>query len=146
MRGYWNCPEETRAALGPHGYRTGDLATRDADGFFYIVGRRQDMLKVGGQRVGAKEIEDVLHEHPSIDEAAIVGASHELLGEVPVAFVTLRPGESATAAELMSYCRERLADHKLPARIHFERELPKSAAGKIDKRALRRALVDTEVC
>lgn len=145
MCGYWNCPEETRAALGPHGYRTGDLATRDADGFFYIVGRRQDMLKVGGQRVGAKEIEDVLHEHPSIHEAAIVGAPHELLGEVPVAFVTLRTGQSVDAAELLSYCRERLADHKLPARIQFERELPKSAAGKIDKRALRRALVDAEV-
>jgi long-chain acyl-CoA synthetase len=140
MKGYWNRPAETNAALGPHGYRTGDLARCDADGFLYIVGRRQDMLKIGGQRVGAKEIEDVLHEHAAVHEAAVVGMPHELLGEIAVAFVALCPGASTNEADLLAFCRERLADHKIPARVVFEPELPKSSAGKIDKPVLRRSV------
>jgi long-chain acyl-CoA synthetase len=137
MMGYWNCPEDTAAALGPHGFRTGDLAQCDSEGFLYIVGRRQDMLKVGGERVGAKEIEDVLHEHPAVHEAAVVGAAHELFGEVPVAFVALCPDASASPEQIVSFCRSRLPDHKVPVRIMVQDDLPKSAAGKIDKPALR---------
>jgi acyl-coenzyme A synthetase/AMP-(fatty) acid ligase len=140
--GYWNAPEETRAALGPQGYRTGDLARCDADGYIYVVGRRQDMLKVGAERVGAREIEDVLHEHCAVHESAVVGAPHELLGEVPVAFVALRPGVSAEPDEIITFCRGVLPDHKVPARVFVQESLPKSAAGKIDKEALRRALAD----
>jgi acyl-CoA synthetase (AMP-forming)/AMP-acid ligase II len=137
MMGYWNCPDETAAAIGPHGYRTGDLATSDTEGFLYLVGRRQDMLKVGGERVGAKEIEDVLHEHAAVHEAAVVGAPHELFGEVPVAFVALCTDLSATSEDIISFCRARLPDHKVPARVVFQADLPKSTAGKIDKPALR---------
>jgi acyl-CoA synthetase (AMP-forming)/AMP-acid ligase II len=138
MLGYWNCPEETNAALGPLGYRTGDLARCDSEGFLYIVGRRQDMLKIGAERVGAKEIEDVLHEHPAVHEAAVVGAPHELLGEVPVAFVSLQAGSTAVPEEIRRYCSTRLADHKVPVRVFLEAELPKSPAGKIEKQPLRR--------
>lgn len=134
--GYWNAPEETRQAFGPEGYHTGDLARIDEDGYFYVVGRKRDMLKVGAHRVGAKEIEDVLHEHPDVHEAAVVGAPHELLGEVPAAFVSPRDGRVVDVGAIVAFCRSRLADYKVPGRVTFMAELPKSEAGKVDKRAL----------
>lgn len=137
--GYWMNAPETRAAFGPDGYRTGDLAYADEDGFLYLVGRRNDMLKVGAHRVGAREIEEVLSEHASIHEAAVVGEAHDLLGEVPVAFVTSRNGQVDTA-EILAFCRGLLPDYKVPARIVVRDDLPKSGAGKIDKRRLRASL------
>jgi long-chain acyl-CoA synthetase len=137
--GYWNSPEETRAAFGPDGYRTGDLAYADEEGYLYLVGRRQDMLKVGAHRVGAKEIEDVLSEHASVYEAAVVGEPHDLLGEVPVAIVTSR-GTGIDLSSLLAFCRSRLPAHKTPARILVRDELPKTSAGKIDKRRLRESV------
>jgi long-chain acyl-CoA synthetase len=134
--GYWNCPQETRARFGPDGYRTGDLGFADRDGFLYLVGRRHDMIKVGAHRVSAREIEEVLHEHEAVHEAAVVSVPHELLGEVPVAHVSLRDGATTGAQELVSFCRGRLAEHKVPSQVVLHRELPKSGAGKIDKRAL----------
>ena len=137
--GYWNCPEETRQRFGPDGYRTGDLGFADADGYLYLVGRRHDMIKVGAHRVSAKEIEEVLHEHPAVHEAAIVSAPHDLLGEVPVAYVVLRDAEQVSEADLLSFCRGSLAEHKVPSRIVFRTDLPKSGAGKIDRTTLREA-------
>lgn len=137
--GYWNNLEETRSAFGPEGYRTGDLAYADEDGYLYLVGRRSDMLKVGAHRVGAKEIEDVISEYPAIHEVAVVPEPHELLGEVPVAIVTARDGGVDTV-DLLVFCRTRLPDYKVPARIVVRDELPKSGAGKIDKRHLRESL------
>ena len=139
-QGYWNAPQETAQAFGPEGYHTGDLARADADGFLYIVGRTRDMLKVGAHRVGAKEIEDVLYEHSAVHEAAVVAAPHELLGETPVAFVSLRSTAPSVESELFEFCRGRLADHKVPSRIVAVDELPKNEAGKVDKRALRMLL------
>ena len=135
--GYWNDPEETEKAFGPMGYRTGDLATMDADGYLYLVGRRHHMLKVGAHRVSAKEIEDMLHEHAGVHEAAVIGAPHELLGEVPVAFVAARDGGALDPAEVLGFCRRHLPDHKVPTRVVVCAELPKSGAGKIDKAALK---------
>jgi acyl-coenzyme A synthetase/AMP-(fatty) acid ligase len=137
--GYWNNPEETRAAFGPDGYRTSDLAYADTDGFFYLVGRRGDMLKVGAHRVGAKEIEEAIAEHPAVHEAAVVAEHHDLLGEVPVAFVTPRNG-MLDAAEVLAFCRRRLPEHKVPVRVLVRAELPKSGAGKIEKQVLRQFL------
>jgi acyl-CoA synthetase (AMP-forming)/AMP-acid ligase II len=137
--GYWNDPDATRLAFGPRGYRTGDLAYADADGYLYLVGRRSDMLKLGAHRVGAKEIEDVVSEHPSVHEVAVVGAPHELLGEVAVAVVTAKHA-TVDMTDLLIFCRSRLADYKVPARIIVRDELPKSGAGKIDKRAVRESL------
>lgn len=136
-RGYWNRPDETAERFGPRGYRTGDLGYADDDGFLYLVGRQHDMIKVGAHRVGAKEIEDVLHEHPAVHEAAVVGAPHELLGEVPIAFVAVH-GAPLDPQLLRAFCATRLAAYKVPARVDVLTELPKlSAVGKIDKRKLR---------
>jgi long-chain acyl-CoA synthetase len=136
--GYWNNVEETRQKFGPLGYRTGDLGSFDEEGFLYLVGRRHDMIKVGAHRVGAKEIEDVLQEHPAVHEAAVVGAPHDILGEVPVAFVALQTPLDMAAEELRLFCARRLPAHKVPARFVFPGELPKiGGIGKIDKRALR---------
>lgn len=137
--GYWNDTEATRAAFGLDGYRTGDLAYADEDGFLYLVGRRNDMLKVGAHRVGAKEIEDVISECPEIHEVAVVAEAHDLLGEVPVAFVTPRNGP-VDAAAVLTFCRTRLPEYKVPARLLVRSDLPKSGAGKVDKRQLRESL------
>jgi acyl-CoA synthetase (AMP-forming)/AMP-acid ligase II len=137
--GYWNNREETRAAFVPEGYRTGDLAYADEEGFLYLVGRRQDMLKVGAHRVGAREIEDVVSEHPAVHEVAVIGEAHELLGEVPVAVVTPRNG-TIDVQDVLAFCRKQLADYKVPVRIVVREDLPKSGAGKIDKRAVRESL------
>lgn len=136
--GYWNNPVETAERFGPLGYRTGDLGYLDADGFLFLVGRRHDMIKVGAHRVGAKEIEDVLHEHAVVADAAVVSAPHELHGEVPIAFVTLRSGLTDGERLLQAHCAGRLAAHKVPVRIVIDAELPTLAGtGKIDKRTLR---------
>jgi long-chain acyl-CoA synthetase len=144
--GYWNNAAETSEKFGPDGYRTGDLGYMDAEGFLFLVGRRHDMLKVGAHRVGAREIEDVLLEHPGVADAAVVGAPHDLLGETPVAFVALRAGAVVEAEALRGYCAAKLPPHKVPARIAIREELPKIAGiGKIDKRALREEVGNTRV-
>jgi amino acid adenylation domain-containing protein len=137
--GYWNCPDETAERFGAAGFRTGDLGYRDADGFLYLVGRRTEMLKIGGNRVSAREIEEALHEHPAVHEVAVVGAPDEILGEVAVAYVVLRPGDETGASDLLAFARARLPEHKVPARFTLMDELPKTPAGKPDKRALEGA-------
>jgi long-chain acyl-CoA synthetase len=136
-QGYWNNVEETAQRFGPLGYRTGDLGYMDDDGFLFLVGRRHDMIKVGAHRVGAKEIEDILHEFPGVHEVAVVPAPHELLGQVPIAFLSLtRDAEFVTEA-LQAFCRSRLPAHKVPARFVIRAELPKlGTIGKIDKALL----------
>ena len=135
--GYWNNPEETKSKFGPEGYRTGDLGCADDDGFLFLVGRKQDMIKVGARRVGAKEIEDALQEHPAVHEVAVIGRPDSILGEVPVAFVVLRHGAVGSTEALLAHCRSRLPRHKVPARVEFRSDLPKNSVGKIDKAALR---------
>lgn len=137
-RGYWSNSEETHARFGPDGYRTGDLGFADEEGFLFLVGRRYDMIKIGAHRVGAKEIEDVLHEHPAVFEAAVVAAPDRILGEVPWAFLTLRNDGGADSSALEAFCRRRLAAHKVPVKFNVLRELPKlPGVGKVDRVALR---------
>lgn len=135
--GYWNNQQESGARFTELGYMTGDLGYVDEDGYLFLVGRRHDMLKVGAHRVGAKEIEDVLQEHPAVHEAAVVGIAHEILGEAPVAFVSMRTGRVFDENTLKTYCHTRLAAHKVPIRIVVKSELPKSGIGKLDKGALK---------
>ncbi|MCC7181525.1 MAG: acyl--CoA ligase [Acidobacteria bacterium] len=141
--GYWNNPEETAERFGPGGYRTGDLGYADEEGYLYLVGRRHDMIKVGANRVGAKEIEEVLHQHPAVFEAAVVAAPHPLLGEAPVAFVALKESLADAENALRAFCASRLAAYKVPVRVIKQPELPKlSAAAKVDRGALRAIAAD----
>lgn len=138
MLGYYNLPEATAEAMRSGWYHTGDIGKVDEDGYFYIVDRKKDMIIVGGLNVYPREVEEVLHTHPAVAEAAVVGEYDELRGEVPIAYVVLKPGAEATERDLLRYCRERLANFKVPKRVEFRETLPKSATGKILKRLLRK--------
>jgi len=138
---YWNNPAETAETLRMHGpggpwVHTGDLARMDDEGFIFIVDRKKDMLKTSGFQVWPREIEEVLTTHPAVMEAGVAGVPDAAKGEVAHAWVVLKPGASATAEELRSFCRERLAPYKVPAHVEFRTELPKTMVGKVLRRAL----------
>jgi len=138
MLGYHNRPEATAATVRDGALWTGDIGHVDADGFVYITGRAKEMIIVGGENVYPREIESVLAEHPAVAEAAVVGMADEVRGELPLAYVILREEASTSAAELRSFCRERLAGYKVPREVRIAAELPRSPTGKILKRALKR--------
>ena len=138
--GYHNRPQETAAALAPGGWlRTGDLARLDADGYLWITGRKKDLIISGGENFSPNEIESVLHQHPAVAEAAVIGVPDPSRGEVPKAYVVLREGASAQAADLAAWCRQRLSRFKLPAAYEFRSELPHTPTGKVHKLMLRKA-------
>ncbi len=136
--GYWNNPDATAEAFRGGWLHTGDLAKRDAEGYYYIVGRIKDMFISGGENVYPAEIESVLYSHPAVAEAAVIGIPDPKWGEVGRAIVALRPGASVTEEELLDFCRERLARYKVPKSIIFVEALPKTGAGKIDKERLKK--------
>ena len=136
-KGYWNKPEETEEAFYDGYFLTGDVAAMDNDGWFYIVDRKKDMINVSGYKVWPREVEDTLYEHPQVMEAAAVGVPDEYRGETVHAFVALKEGDSATEEELISFCKERMADYKYPRKIELLDELPKTATGKFLRRELR---------
>ncbi|MFP5328479.1 MAG: AMP-binding protein, partial [Acidimicrobiia bacterium] len=132
MAGYWNQPEATEDALRGGWLRSGDLATVDAEGYVMIVDRKKDLIISGGENVSSVEVEECLCEHPSVLEAAVVGMADERWGEVPRAFVALRPGsEKVSPAELIEFVRSRLAHFKAPKRVDILDALPKGGTGKI---------------
>ena len=134
--GYWKDPEATRQAFCEGWFRTGDVGYRDEEGYYHLLGRLSlDMIKSGGYRIGAREIEEVLLRHPSVQEAAVVGQPDEDLGEKVVAFVVVE--DSTTEAELQTYCEEFLASFKRPRAISFLDSLPRNAMGKITKSQLK---------
>jgi len=134
--GYWQNPGATAAAFRDGWFYTGDLARRDEEDFYYIVGRKKEMIISGGENIYPVEIEAVLTSHPKIAEAAVVGIPHEKWGEVPRAVIVPLPGESLSGEEIISFCRERLASYKVPKIIEFLADLPKSGTGKVLKREL----------
>jgi long-chain acyl-CoA synthetase len=140
MRGYLNRPEATAETLVDGWLHTGDVGVLDADGYLSIVDRIKDMIIRGGENIYPKEIESVLGRHQAVLEAAVIGAPHEVYGEVPVAYVVPYPGSPVTPADLLDLCRANLTKVKLPVAVHVVAELPKNAVGKIDKPALRAAL------
>jgi long-chain acyl-CoA synthetase len=116
---------------------TGDLGYMDADGYLFIVDRKKDLIKSGGFQVWPRDVEEVLAKHPAVAEVGVVGAPDAAKGEVVLAVVVLRPGMTATVDELKAFCREHLAPYKVPSRIEFRTDLPKSMVGKILRRMLR---------
>ncbi len=138
MLGYWNKPDETAKVMLPDGYfLTGDLGTMDEDGFFKVVDRKKDMFIVGGFNVYPREIEEVLYQHPKVLEAAVVGIPDIQRGDNVKAYIVLKPGETATAEEILDYCRQNLTRYKVPREIEFRDALPKTMVGKILRRTLR---------
>lgn len=140
MKGYWNMPEETEDTLRDGWLYTGDVATMDEDGYFYIVDRKKDMIVASGYNVYPREIEEILFEHPAVSEAVAIGVPDEYRGESVKAFVVKNHDNDATEEEIISFCEERLAPYKTPKSLEFRDELPKSTVGKL----LRRVLVDEE--
>ncbi|MGY1689888.1 long-chain-fatty-acid--CoA ligase [Geodermatophilus sp. SYSU D01105] len=136
MKGYWRKPEETAKAIPDGWFRTGDLARRDADGYYAIVDRKKEMIIRGGYNVYPREIEEALYEHPAVAEAACVGVPHADLGEEVAAAVALKPGATADPAELQAWVKERVAAYKYPRHVWLVDALPKGPTGKILRRAV----------
>jgi len=137
MKGYYNRPEETAAALRGGWLHTGDIARVDEDGYFFILDRKKDLIISKGLNIYPREIEEALHHHPKVAEAAVIGVADKHLNEVPIAHVMLADGEVAEASELIEHLKSRLAAYKIPRRINFVEDFPRTPAGKILKRALR---------
>ncbi|KAB2904686.1 MAG: long-chain fatty acid--CoA ligase [Kofleriaceae bacterium] len=137
MKGYYKRPDATKEAIVDGWFHSGDIGTRDKDGYYYIVDRKKDMIIRGGFNVYPRELEEVLYAHPAVAEAAVVGVPHESHGEEVKAVLALKPGQSATAEEIIAYCKERLAAYKYPRIVEFREALPKGPTGKILKRELR---------
>jgi long-chain acyl-CoA synthetase len=137
MTGYWQDPDASRAAIRDGWFHTGDLASCDADGFYWFAGRKKEIIIRGGSNISPQEVEAVLYQHPAVAEAGVVGQPDYVWGEAVVAFVVLRSGHTTTEPELIAFVRERLADYKTPESIIFRTELPKGPTGKIQRRALR---------
>jgi fatty-acyl-CoA synthase len=135
--GYWNRPEETARTIVDGWLHTGDLACRDSDGCYTIVGRRKDVIISGGENIYPAEVESVLCAHPAVAEAALIGVPESHWGEVGWAYVVPRPGHVLDDESLISFARERLARYKVPKRVVIAPSLPRTGAGKIDKQALQ---------
>jgi fatty-acyl-CoA synthase len=139
--GYFNNPEATAAAFTRDGWlKSGDVARRDSDGYYYIVDRIKDMYISGGENVYPAEVEAVLTDHPAVLEAAVIGVADERWGEVGHAVIRLRPGQSCDAEAIRTFARSRLAAYKVPKHVTFVDDYPRTAAGKVQKHILRRSL------
>jgi long-chain acyl-CoA synthetase len=143
MLGYWKDPEATAAVLRDGWYWSGDIVTRDREGFYRVVDRRKEMIKYKGFSVAPAEVEAVLMEHPAVKECGVVGRADATAGEIPVAFIALRDGFAESGKlgdELCAFVAERLTHYKQPREIHFLDAVPKTASGKILRRELRKAI------
>ena len=138
MKEYWNLPEETKETLKNGWLHTGDMASSDEEGFIFIADRKKDMIISGGENIYPAEIEEVLLSHPKISDVAVIGMPHDKWGEVPRAIVQITPGEKVTLEDVISYCQDRIAKYKMPKRVDFMDELPRSATGKVLKKELRK--------
>jgi long-chain acyl-CoA synthetase len=140
LKGYYKNDTANATAFRNGWFHTGDIGYRDADGFYYIVDRKSDMIIRGGENIYPREIDEVLYQHPDIAAAAAVGVKDELYGEEVAAVVVLKPGTKTTAQEVIDYCKARLADFKCPKTVHFVSDIPKGPTGKLLKRELAKML------
>lgn len=138
MSGYWGDADKSAQVITTDGWlRTGDKGWMDEDGYIYLAGRGDDMIIRGGENISPQEVEDVLHAHPKIDEAAVIGIPHPEWGQEPCAVVVLKKGEAADTQEIMTYCQSRLAGFKRPGSVIFIDSLPRNPMGKVLKKKLR---------
>jgi long-chain acyl-CoA synthetase len=144
VKGYFNQPEATQKALKEGWLRTGDVARIDDEGYVFIVDRMKDMIVRGGENIYSIEVESVLNSHPKVLESAVVPEPHHIFGEVVRACLVLRPERETSTEEILEYCRQHLADFKVPARIIFLSELPRNPGGKVIKTQLRELPVGAE--
>ncbi|MGE4426110.1 MAG: hypothetical protein AB7G37_06645 [Solirubrobacteraceae bacterium] len=137
MKGYWNRPDATAEAIDAEGwFKSGDIGRRDEDGFYFIVDRKKDLIIRGGYNVYPREVEEVLYEHPAVQEVAVVGIPDDVHGEEVGACVALKAGQTATADELRAFVKEKVAAYKYPRKVWIVDELPKGPTGKILKREI----------
>ncbi len=139
MAGYWHKPKETEEALRGGWFHTGDIATVDDEGYYTIVDRKKDMINSGGFKVWPREVEEMLYRHPAVADAAVVATFDPYAGERPMAYIVLKPGQTATEEDIIAYSRANLATFKAPSKVEFRTELPKLLTGKVLRRALREA-------
>ena len=137
MKGYWNNPEETNLQLRDGWLHTGDVGQMDEDGYITIVDRKKDMIIAGGFNVYPREVDEVLYQHPKVTDAVTVGVPDPYRGETIKAFIVLKQGQTATEAEIIKFCKEKLAPYKVPKLVEFRNSIPKSAIGKILRKILR---------
>ncbi len=141
MKGYWNMPEETEQTLRDGWLYTGDIGKMDEDGYLFIIDRKKDMIIASGYNIYPRDVEEVIYEHPAVQEAVVVGIPDEYRGETVKAVVVLKEGQSITEDEMIEYCRENMAAYRVPRIVEFRKELPKTAVGKI----LRRTVKEEEI-
>jgi long-chain acyl-CoA synthetase len=137
-KGYLNRPEENQRAFRNGWFHTGDLGSVDEEGYLYVLDRKKDMIITGGENVYSSEVEAALYQHPGVHEAAVVGVPDDTYGEALFAVIVAAPGASPTEDEIIAHCRDRIGGYKIPRRMAFVDEMPKSAMGKILKTELRR--------
>jgi long-chain acyl-CoA synthetase len=140
LKGYYKNDAANETAFRNGWFHTGDIGYRDADGFYYIVDRKSDMIIRGGENIYPREIDEVLYQHPAIAAAAAVGVPDALYGEEVAGVVVLKPGANATEQEVIDFCKARLADFKCPKTVHFVEDIPKGPTGKLLKRELAKML------
>ena len=136
LKGYYKNPDATTIAFRNGWFHTGDIGYRDADGFYFIVDRKSDMIIRGGENIYPREIDEVLYQHPAVAAAAVVGVPDDLYGEEVAGFVVLREGREASEAELIAFCKQHLADYKCPKTVRLVKDIPKGPTGKLLKREL----------
>jgi long-chain acyl-CoA synthetase len=137
MRGYWGRPEETAGTLRNNWLFTGDIASMDEEGYFFIVDRKKDLIISGGYNIYPREIDEVLYEHPQVADAVCVGVPHKTRGEIIKAYIVPKPDQEIEKKEIVAFCRQKLANYKVPKQIEFRKELPKTIVGKVLRRVLR---------
>lgn len=135
-KGYWNRPEATKEAMRDGWLHTGDIGYVDEDGFLYVLDRRKDLIISGGENVYPAEVEAALLGHPAIAEAGVAAMDDEVWGQVPVAYIVVRPGHTVTEEEVRDYCSRKLAKYKIPAKVHVVNALPRNASNKLLRREL----------
>jgi long-chain acyl-CoA synthetase len=140
LKGYYKNDTANATAFRNGWFHTGDIGYRDADGFYYIVDRKSDMIIRGGENIYPREIDEVLYQHPAVAAAAAVGVPDTLYGEEVAAVIVLKPDAKTNEQEVIEYCKARLADFKCPKTVHFVADIPKGPTGKLLKRELAKML------